>query len=208
MKINPDDFEEWGELEGKGGGGGGKKDKRQGGKTVEAIGGDAKKNQLKNVAKTRKEGEKSPVDEVQEVVDYVTRQDEGSAERKNLTRYIEWLKTNFGEVDGLDIEDEMGNWEQMTASVKAGGGGRQTSRNARARTHLITGIRATAEESRQGAPNEEIVMKKIIERLRQHLNNWRTLMLASQSAEDRKKSVSVELGRLEEEVLRMVEGKR
>src|SRR3989339_678438 len=147
--------------------------------------------------------DKSPAAEVQDVLEYIKSQDAGSVEMKCTTQYLGWLKENIHDPDDLVInEGEMSNWEKLTASVKAGGGGRQTSRNARARTHLMTGIRASAEEFRQAYPNETIVMNKIRERLQKHLKNWKVILSASQTDEDRLKQAPVDTGMLEEEVLK------
>jgi len=196
------DFDEE-ETGGGGGGGGGKKKKHQGDETRLALSADMRKGQLQNAAERSDNDEKSPVDEVQDVLDYINKMDESNVEMKNFTRYLDWLKANINAIDDLVVkESDMSSWEQMTASVHAGGGGRQTSRNARARTHLITGIRASAEKDRKATPNEHIVMEKIEMKLKRHLQNWKVLMMPTYAPEERMTlQKPVDLERLEGFVL-------
>lgn len=180
----------------KGGGGGGKK-KRDAfgrGKRDERKTEEAREGMLANATERHEHGEKSPQAEIDSVLRFLAKQDRDNPDMPALTEYLDWLKSNVASSEVRLKEEEFGKWEQMTASVHAGGSGRQTSRNARARTHLITGIRATSEESRQGAPNEKIVMDKLKQRLNSHLKNWRTVLTSG-------KEKKLNLESLEEKVL-------
>lgn len=167
-------------------GGGGKKKKpkswgsagRQKSKSAEgAIG------QKSNAVDRRENAQKSPVAEVNGILTYLAKQDEGDAGMPALTEYLKWLGRYIDNPETVQINEgeECGKWELFTASVHAGGSGRQTSKNARARTHLITGIRASAEKARQAGPNEALVMKKLRGKLVIHVNNWRKLLMVNPS---------------------------
>lgn len=170
----------------KSGGGGGKKKKpeswgsggRRKSKRVEGTIG-----QKKNAAERRENAQKSPAAEVNEVLTYLAKQDEDDAEMTALTEYLKWLGRHINNPGTVQINEgeEYGKWELFTASVHAGGSGRQTSKNARARTHLVTGIRASAEKARQAGPNEVLVMKKLRGKLIVHVNNWRKLLMVNPS---------------------------
>lgn len=137
---------------------------------------EAKVGQQLNALEKHDHGEKTPTEEVDTVLRFVQRRDEGDLNMKEFAKYVSWLEVSLNSQE-IDIyKENLSEFEKLTASVKAGGGGRQTSRNARARTHLVTGIRATAEKSRQAYPNEEIVMNKLKERVERHLNNWKRIL--------------------------------
>lgn len=191
-QINLADYEDYFEERSRGGGGGKKKKKATWGSEgrQKSKGSESRRGQQEGLKYKRERGERSPVDEVSSVIRYLFTQDV-----KLVDRYIDWLAENINEPEDPKMsQTDLSNWEQFTASVKAGGGGRQTSRNARARTHLLTGIRAAAEESRQGEPNEEAVMEKLRLRLIRHLNNWRVVL-------ELKNEEGIARERLEEEVL-------
>lgn len=209
MEIDPEaylDFDE--KFVAKGGGGGGKP-KRQGAGTIEAIAAEAKKNQLKNKTEDREGAEKSPVDEIQDVIDYVNGEDAGSVEMKNLSRYIDWLKANINSIDSLVVDkSEIGPMEKMTATLGAGGGGKDTSRNARRGTHLLTGIVVKSQDDRRAEPNIQEVIDKIKGKLQTHLRNWVTIMEVTRTQDDREKKKPIDLKKLEEEVLTRAAAKK
>ncbi|MBI3282696.1 hypothetical protein HYZ70_01305, partial [Candidatus Curtissbacteria bacterium] len=140
--IELDSYEGYGEAPRRGGGGGGGKKRPVFGekgrrKKKQAEG---KAGQLAHRQEARSGGERSPVDEVNDVLRYVA---------PDPSTYIKWVEKNIN-LPKIELsEEEMSNWEKFTASVHAGGSGRQTSRNARARTHLVTGIRARSEVGRK-----------------------------------------------------------
>lgn len=208
MRLNPDDFDEYEHPENLGGGGGGggrkkKKEEHRGSKTVAKIAETAKLHQLENRANTAGSGEKAPVAEIQKVIDYVNSVDEGSVEMKQLSRYIDWLKTNINSIEDLTVDkSEVGEMEKMTATLGAGGGGKDTSRNARRGTHLLTGIKEKSQDDRGAERNIDDVMKKITETLQVHLRNWKTIMMVTQTKEERAKKSPTDLVKLEGEVLR------
>ena len=169
---------------GKSGGGGAKKKKpetwgsmgRRKSKRAEGATG-----QKENAANRRENAQKPPAAEVNDVLEHLARQDENDAGMTVLTEYLKWLGRYINNPESVQIneEDECGKWEKFTASVHAGGSGRQTSRNARARTHLITGIRASAQKDKQAEPNQVLVMDKLRRKLIVHVNNWRKLMMVN-----------------------------
>src|SRR3989344_6664767 len=168
-------------IHGRGGsGGGGKKKKAESwgskGRRIHK-GSEARLGQVDNAMDRRENDEKSPADEVDSILRYLSEQDGENPSVPGLTKYLDWLMQYINNPDSMRItNDECGKWEQFTASVHAGGSGRQTSRNARARIHLITGIGASAEESRKAMPNQELVMEKLRVKLVTHVSNWRKLM--------------------------------
>jgi|CXWL01.1.fsa_nt_gi hypothetical protein len=187
-RLTPDEFGDVieGEIygDGKSGGGGGKKIKpetwgsrgRRKSKLAEG-----KIGQKKNAAERKENDQKSPASEINDVLRYLAKQDKDDAGMTALTEYLEWLGRfiNSPESVWINEEDECGKWEKFTASVHAGGSGRQTSKNARARTHLITGIRASAQKDKQAGPNQVLVMGKLRRKLIVHVNNWRKLMMVN-----------------------------
>ncbi|KKT41355.1 MAG: hypothetical protein UW64_C0023G0016 [Microgenomates group bacterium GW2011_GWC1_44_37] len=208
--LNPDDFDDFepgGARGGGGGGGRGGKKKRQGDKTVSEIARTAVLNQLENKINTSEGGEKSPIAEVQDVIDYVNKADQGSTEMKHLLRYIEWLKANINSIDELMVDkSEVGEMEKMTATLGAGGGGKDTSNNARRGTHLITGITAKSQDDRRAEGNVDDVLDKIKKALQVHLRNWITIMVVTQTQKERVKKSPIDLSKLEEEVLKKAVG--
>lgn len=188
--IELDSYEDYGLTPSRGGGGGGKK------RTVFGEKGRLKKKQVEGKAgqfthrqEARAHGEKSPVDEVNDVLRYVT----------DFPSYVKWVEKNINLPEIEPLETEMGNWEKFTASVHAGGSGRQTSRNGRARTHLITGIRARSEVGRRAFECEADVMAKIKARLETHLANIRILIGV-------KRDEKIGFSKLEEEILTRTAG--
>ncbi len=179
-RINP---EEYGEVVAesyvtKGGGGGKKKkDGPQGRKTRATQAGEMKLNQLKNVVIEGESGKKTPEKDITDVLLFIKNLDEGDPGMKNLERYIAWVKKNINSIDDLVVEqNEISKLETMTAHLGAGGGGKDTSNNARAATHLLTGIRERSQDERKATGNIISVKEKIREELQQHLRNWRLIM--------------------------------
>ncbi len=187
---------------GKSGGGGGKKKREPWGSKGRKghKGAESRVGQKTNAAERRENDQKSPGKEVGEVLRYISITDEGNPLMPAGTRYIKWLEMYINNPDSIQVlNEECGKWEQYTASVHAGGSGKQTSRPARARTHLITGIRESAEQSRQAGPNQEIVMEKIKAKLITHVLNWRKLMLLGEREVITKQALeSAVLGRMTE----------
>jgi len=134
--------------------------------------------QAKNSLVRHEHGEKTPEAEIKWVLGSVMRRDEGNLEMLETKKYISWLMEKLTVVDTDFTKEIYGEFEKLTASVKAGGGGRQTSRNSRARTHLITGIREKSEKDRKAHPNELMVMKKLEESIKKHIDNWRIVLKA------------------------------
>lgn len=157
-----------------------KKYPHQGKETRRAQRREIKKGQQKNILKRHEHGEKTPEEEIDSVLRSLKRRDGNDLEMKATNKYIDWLTERMTEKE-FDFEKEsFSDFEMMTASVRAGGSGRQTAKNSRARTHLITGIRAKSEQDRKAYPNEEAVMKKLEGRIKKHLNNWRVIISANQ----------------------------
>ena len=132
--------------------------------------------QTKNALERHAHGEKTPEEEIGFVLASVKRRDGESLEMAETNKYIKWLKERLMEKEFDFGKEKFSEFEKITASVGAGGAGRQTARNARARRHLITSLRVTAEQDRKGFPNEEIVMKKLEKKVRRHLGNWRIVL--------------------------------
>ena len=178
-KLDPDAIADQidAELNPKGGSGGSKRVfGGQRGRRKKKIA-EAKVRQIINAAERHDRSEKSPKDEITDVIRYLVKQDEKDTTLSATTKYIEWLTSNIDQPDiYIPVEQEFGNWIGYTASVKAGGGGRQTSNNARRRTHLITGITAEWEKSIKADPNQIKVMKLLRYRIVKHLNNWRQIL--------------------------------
>lgn len=194
-QIELDTFEDYEAVPVRGSGGGGKKRPVFGekGRQKKKLA-EGKSGQLAHRQEARSGGEKSPTEEVNNVLSYIATRDEGKNDMPALTTYLKWVERN---IDSKEIElqeAEMSNWEKFTASVHAGGSGRQTSRNARARTHLITGIRERSEIGRKAFECERDVMEKIKTRLETHLANLRILI-------DAKKGEKVDVSKLEEDIL-------
>lgn len=158
---------------------------------------ESKDGQLRNSLERHDHGEKTPEAEISSVLRFVMKKDLEDTEMRATKEYINWLKNRLEE-DLFDISlEKFGEFEKLTASVKAGGGGRQTSRNSRARTHLITGIREKSEKDRKAYPNEMDVMNKIGLSIKRHLENWRIVIKADSRFKD-------SLGSLEDKVLEMM----
>lgn len=178
-KLDPEAIAEQidAELNPKGGSGGAKKVFGSEHGRRKKKGAEAKEGQRINAAERHDRSEKSPKDEIADVVRYLIKQDGNDQNLSATSKYIEWLTSSIDQPDiYTPIEQEFGNWIGYTASVKAGGGGRQTSNNARRRTHLITGITAEWEKSRKADPNQEQVMRLVKERIITHLHNWRQIL--------------------------------
>ncbi len=203
--INPDDYDGWEEVQIRpgGGGGGGKSQEKQGGLTLRKKAEEMRQNRAVKAIHKGENSEKSPVDDVSEVLSYINKMDEDSVDMKNLTKYISWLKKNINAIEDLVLEDnEIGEMEKMTPTLGAGGGGKDTSNNARAATHSLTGKRETAQDYRDAYHNEIDVKNKMKKSLQTHLRNWVVIMQALQSDKERTDKKSIDFNRLEDEVLR------
>jgi len=154
---------------------------------------EVKEGQRKNVLERHKHGEKTPEAEIDSVLGSLQRRDEGDFEMKATNNYIEWLTARLTEKEFDFTKEKFGEFEKITSSVKAGGGGRQTSRNSRARTHLITGIRRKSEQDREASPNEVEVMKKLEKSIRKHLENWRVIISANDALKTHPELISEEV---------------
>lgn len=131
-----------------------------------------------NAAERHGSSEKTPSGEIADVINYLIKVDENDPSLTAMSKYLDWLTANIAKPEKyIQVDDEYDIWVGYTASVKAGGGGRQTSNNARRRTHLITGITAEWEKSRKADPNQIKVMKLLRERIVKHLNNWRQILM-------------------------------
>ncbi len=140
---------------------------------------EVKLGQDKNALERTDHGEKTPESEIASVLSYILRQDKGDVNMPATADYIKWLEERMTEKEFTFSNESFSDFEQITSSVGAGGAGRQTARNARARRHIVTGIRATAEESRKALPNEKLVMEKLEKRVKRHLENWRLVLSVS-----------------------------
>lgn len=166
------------ELNPKGGSGGAKKPfgSERGRKSKKLA--EARVGQRVNASERHESSQKTPSNEIADVIKYIVKKDEKDPNLTAMSNYLEWLTKNITQPENyIQIDQEFENWIGYTASVKAGGGGRQTSNNARRRTHSITGITAEWEKSRKADPNQEKVMKLLKERITKHLMNWRQVLM-------------------------------
>ena len=163
------------------GGGGGKKHRvfgSEGRGKKKAV--EAHEGMVKNRLHRREGGDKSPMSEVMSTMVYLAGKDKEEKEMETLKRYISFVKASIDDPRSLAVsEDDCSDWERLTPSVAAGGGGKDTSRNGRARTHVLTGIRTMADKRLEGGAatqNEEAVMEKMKQKLEKHVKNLRMVM--------------------------------
>jgi len=194
----------------KGGGGGGKKkEKRQSDATKAASAAEMRDNQLQRKLDQSEHGEKTPAKDIEDVIADVMEMDNGDVDMKHLFKYIGWLKANINSIDDLVIpKEEIVNMEMMTATLGAGGGGKDTSNNARAATHLYTGMRIKSQDDRRAQGNVEDLKEKFTARLKHHLGNWKIVMGIGQTEKERKEKAPFDLDKVEDEVLERATGKK
>ena len=149
---------------------------RQGKQTRKAQRKAEKEAQLINALGERENGEQTPVEEINSVLSSLMRRDSNDLDLTETKNYITWLTARLIEKELDFSKEKFGDFEKITPSVGAGGAGRQTSRNSRARTHLITGIREKSEKDRKSYPNEIKVMEKLKKSLERHIDNWRAVL--------------------------------
>lgn len=158
----------------------------QGKETRKARRKEIKKGQTKNSLERHDHGEKTPEEEIETVLRSLKNE-------REISEYIDWLTERMTEKEFDFSKESFSEFEKITSSVKAGGAGRQTARNSRARTHEITGIRRKSEQSREAFPNEVVVMKKLDKSVRRHLENWRVIINANQALKEHPELIGEEV---------------
>lgn len=184
--INLDDYDGFGEE--KAGGSGGAKKKAFGSDARDQrIAEAAKRNREINRSKKKEAGKRSPLQEVENILIPFVKEQESDFNSDSLKVYLDWIEKNINNLEIIPNESEFGIFEKMTPHLGAGGGGKDTSNNARARTHIPTGIRIGAHKEGRGAEaNEQAVMRKFGPKLNEHVNNWR-IVIASWKLEHQTK---------------------
>ena len=129
---------------------------------------------VKNKINEGEKGVMSPANEIDKVMGYLRNIEQPDKQADAITAYIKWAMQNINKIDLLEVDDkELGVWKCFGATLGAGGGGKDTSQNGRGNTHLVTGIYESCDKDRRAEGNAIVVMEKLRERLKTHLENWR-----------------------------------
>ncbi len=169
MKLDPDEFENWGEEEARHAGGRGKREHRNplGVTTI------AKKTQgVENAEASRSEQANR---KIKEVIVVLTKGVSASEKEIVMNRYLAWVnKCIEDRALYIDVKKDMA-FDAFRSSGPGGQNANKVSSGIRA-THIISGISVRSTESRDQPVNKTEAISRLTIKLSDHLNDWRTVL--------------------------------
>lgn len=170
MKLDPDEYENWGEEEARHAGGGGGKREHRNPSGVTAV---AKKTQGAENAEVLRSEQANK--RIKQVVGSLTKGVSENERRTVMNEYLAWVnKCIEGAVVFLDVEKDV-TIEAFRSSGAGGQNVNKVSSGIRAR-HTISGISVRSTESRDQPVNKAEAISKLEIELAKHLDDWRTVL--------------------------------
>ena len=170
--VNPEDYYNYEEqfLEKEGGSGGGKSGDQQGPKTVQSM-----KRQQRRAALDQRMEELA--DALVLVFDGFPDFETEDQEAQFLDQYIDWVEANLTRMEPLEPT-------QLEVSFsKAGGPGGQNVNKRETKVFLLdkpTQIRVVSDQTRSQCENRKLAEKLLLQRLEDHLRDWRMYLGSGQ----------------------------
>ena len=166
QKIDPDEFDNFGEqyLEKGGGGGSGTKDAgRKGKKTIKAL--------KKQQRDSSREGRRTEVEaSLKHVLKNFPTFEKPEIQEKHLNRYKTWIEDNLRSLAPLDPSD------LVISFSKSGGPGGQNVNKRETKVLLVhqpTFIQVDSDQTRSQLQNKYLALEILQGRLRDHIHDWK-----------------------------------
>ena len=169
MKLDPDEFEDWGEEQARHAGGGGKREHR------DPLGVTATAKKIQGVENAEASRSDQANKRIKQVVDFLIKGVLGNEKEIVMNRYLAWVNKCLEDaVVYLDEEKDV-TVEAFRSSGAGGQNVNKVSSGIRAR-HSISGISVRSTESRDQPVNKTEAISRLTTRLVAHLSDWRMVL--------------------------------